>query len=105
MERKTSSAKNTELEKFSGIECYRCREEIGKFGLRAFDQSVYEGDFADTTLRLLKLVRASMIYLSLPVRHEEQARQKIRAKESRIYSAQPLGRSVETITNQTLPGG
>lgn len=95
MERKTSSAKNTELEKFSGIECYRCREEIGKFGLRAFGQSVYEGDFADTRLRLLKLVRASMVYLSLSVRHKEQARQKNPGqRKSRIYSAQPLGRSV-----------
>ena len=40
----------------------------------AFSYSLYKGDFAGRTLRLLRLVRASMIYLSLAVWSEERKR-------------------------------
>lgn len=50
-------------------------QEIGQLAPRAFGESVYRGDFADKTLRLLKLVRASLMYLSLSVCDEERARQ------------------------------
>jgi hypothetical protein len=81
-------------------------QEIGEFVLRAFGQSVYEGDFADTTLRLLKLVRASMIYLSLSVCHEEQARQKKSGpRKAPSMPLSPWDDQPETITNQTLTGG
>jgi hypothetical protein len=71
----------------------------------AFRYSLYKAEFAERTLRVLKLVRAAMIYLSLAVRSEERMRgradavpnpaktdQEYDARQTAGWSCQPCSR-------------
>lgn len=51
--------------------------------------SVYRYDFETKTLRLLKMVRAALIYLSLAVHQEEKKRAESRDPNERILSMEP----------------
>jgi len=55
-----------------------------------FRYSLYKGDFAARTLRLLKLVRAAMIYLSLAVWSEERKRDRDTGRQTTLSVSLPL---------------
>jgi hypothetical protein len=46
--------------------------------------SVYRYDFESKTLRLLKMTRAALIYLSLAIHQEERRRAEIRGAEKPV---------------------
>ena len=57
-------------------------DKMRAFGGRpdALSFSVYRSHFSDKALRLLKMTRASLVYLSLAVHAEEQNRERARPK-------------------------
>ncbi|HHT9132747.1 MAG TPA: LA2681 family HEPN domain-containing protein [Candidatus Tripitaka californicus] len=52
--------------------------------------SIYRGEFQAKTLRLLKMIRAALIYLSLAIHCEEQQRAKRREIKNNIVPGMPL---------------
>jgi len=59
-------------------------QEIMGLGPRSFGYSIYRGEFADKTLRLLKLARASLIYVSLAVWSEECRRHQSGSRKASV---------------------
>ncbi|MBW1999918.1 MAG: hypothetical protein JRJ29_18400 [Deltaproteobacteria bacterium] len=51
---------------------------------------MYRRDFQEKALRLIKMVRAALVYLSLSIHWEEQKRKKERGPEA-IVPGMPLG--------------